>query len=521
MIFEPFIYWLCGNRAARRVADAIFVLDARRRVVDLERLDAAKAQEQTLIGLVQRAANTRFGKDHDFARIRTVEEFQRLVPIRDYEAFWQEYWKNDFPNIRGATWPGSIPYFALSSGTTSGTTKYIPISTAMLASNRKAALTMLSAFVAGRTDAHLFHGRLFFLGGCTDLERLGPDVLAGDLSGIAAREIPVYLRPYSFPPLDLALLSDWEEKVSVLAEHSAKLPITMISGVPSWLLILFNRLKAVTGKDRLIDIWPDLRLVIHGGVKFDPYRELFRKEIGSDGVRFLETYPCSEGFVAFEDPRYDLLRLLPDHGIFFEFVPVNELGKDRPVRHTLANIEIGVQYAVVLTNCAGLWSYVVGDTVAFERRDPPLLRFTGRTKYYLSAFGEHLISEEVEKAISTAARVTDSAVVDFHVGPLFPGRPAEPGRHLYLVEFARPPADVSRFRSELDSTLCHMNDDYRAHRTGGTGMAEPEIRLVPRGAFADWMRAHGKLGGQHKLPRMDNTGELTRQMAGWLAERVD
>jgi hypothetical protein len=334
------------------------------------------------------------------------------------------------------------------------------------------------------------------------------------------RELPGYLRPYSFPPLDIALCTDWEEKVRRLAEASAHLPITMVSGVPSWLLILFHRLKEITGKDRLIDIWPQLRLIIHGGVKFDPYRELFRKEIGSDDVRFMDMYTCSEGFVGFEDPRYDLLRLVPDHDIFFELVPVDELGRPNPTRHTVANLEIGVQYAVVVSTCAGLWSYVLGDTVAFEHRDPPLFRFTGRTKYFLSAFGEHLINEEVEKAITSAASATNAAVIDFHVGPLFPARPSEVGRHLYLVEFARVPADLSQFTSELDTTLCRINDDYRAHRDGGTCMAPPLIRPVPPGAFADWMRAHGKLGGQHKLPRMDNSGELTRDMAGWIAEHA-
>lgn len=520
MILEPLIQWLCGNRIARRIADSVFVLDARRRVAELDRLTAAKTQTQTLLGLVQRAAHTQFGRDHDFARIRTIADYQRLVPLRDYEALWRDYWAASFPRIKGATWPDPIPYFALSSGTTSGTTKYLPVSAAMIASNRKAALSMLSVFVAGRPDAHLFRGRMFFLGGSTDLQRLDGDVLAGDLSGIVTREVPSYLRPYSFPPLDLALLSDWEEKVRVLAEHSARLPITMISGVPSWLLILFNCLKDITGKDRICDIWPHLRLIVHGGVKFDPYRDLFRNEIGNADVRFIDAYGCSEGFVAFEDPRHDLLRVVTDHGIFYEFVPVAELGKDLPTRHTLANIEVGVQYAVVLTTCAGLWSYVIGDTVAFERRDPPLLRFTGRTKYFLSAFGEHLISEEVEKAVTTAALATNAAVVDFHVGPRFPENPAELGRHLYLVEFARPPADFGRFTSELDSTLCRINDDYRAHRSGGVGMAQPEIRPVPRGAFAGWLRAHGKLGGQHKLPRMDNTGVLTRQMARWLAEQA-
>jgi hypothetical protein len=517
MMLEPLIHWLCGNPVARRIGDAFFVVHARNRLAELDKQSAAKAQEQALLRLVQQAQHTRFGKDHDFGRIRTLDDYQRRIPLRDYEAFWREYWQPAFPRLQGVTWPGPIPYFALSSGTTSGTTKYIPVSTAMLASNRKAALSALSVFVAGEPDARLFQGRSFILGGSTDLQRLDGDILAGDLSGIVAREVPAFLRPYTFPPLDLALVSDWDEKVRVLAENSAHLPITSISGVPSWLLILFNQLKQITGKDRICDIWPNLRLIMHGGVKFDPYREIFRKEFGGMNVRFLDIYGCSEGFVAFEDPRYDLLRLVSDHDIFFEFVPVEDLGNDRPTRHTVANLELGVQYALVLTTCAGLWSYVIGDTVAFERRDPPLLRFTGRTKYFLSAFGEHLINEEVETAVSNAATMTDAAVVDFHVGPLFPARPAEPGRHLYLVEFARVPADLNHFTSELDATLCRINDDYRAHRTGGTGMATPEIRPVPPGAFADWMRAHGKLGGQHKLPRMDNTGELTRRMSEWLA----
>jgi hypothetical protein len=365
----------------------------------------------------------------------------------------------------------------------------------------------------------VFSGKVFFLGGSTALEKLAPDVLAGDLSGILARESPAYLRPYVFPPLDLALISNWEEKVRVLAEQSARLPITVLGGVPSWLLILFQRLKEITGKDRIADVWPSLRLIIHGGVKFDPYRELFRREIGSDRVRFQDIYGCSEGYVAFEDPRYDLLRLVPDHGLFFEFVPVEELGKDRPTRHVAATVEVGVQYAVVLSTCAGLWGYVIGDTVAFERRDPPLLRFTGRTKYFLSAFGEHLINEEVEKAVTAAAAATGAAVVDFHVGPRFPAAPAELGRHLYLVEFAAPPKDLGKFAAELDAVLCRINDDYRAHRSGGTGMAAPEVKVVPRGGFADWMRSVGKLGGQHKLPRMDNSGALTGKLVAWLEGR--
>jgi hypothetical protein len=535
---------LVGRPLPRRIADTVVGRYAQRRVAWLNHESAADAQRSTLLRLLRHGRRTRFGREHDFARIRTVADFQARVPLREYEEFWKEYWQPAFPFVDDVTWPGPIPYFALTSGTTSGTTKYIPVSSRMLASNRRAAMTMLAFFLTAHPGTPLFTGRMFFLGGSTDLQDLGTrstangkaggwrstlrgphflrrpprsPVLAGDLSGIATREVLSLLRPYTFPPLEIALIRDWERKMQVLAERSAKLPITLIGGVPSWLLVFFERLKQVTGRDHIADIWPSLRVVVHGGTKFDPYRTLFRDVIGNDAVRYLEIYPASEGFIATEDPRYDLLRLIPDHGLFFEFVPVEDLGKDRPARHTVADLEIGVQYAVVVTTCAGLWSYVMGDTVCFEKRDPPLLRFTGRTKYFLSAFGEHLISEEVEQAVAAAADATDTAAVDFHVGPVFPDSPSKPGRHRFLIEFKEAPADLRRFTAELDTALSRLNEDYAAHRTGDLTMLAPEVRVLPHGGFAEWLRSQGKLGGQHKVPRMDNTGVVTQQLTQWLA----
>jgi hypothetical protein len=525
---------LASRPLVRRVVDGVMGRYAVRRAAQLDRRSAARAQELTLLRLVRHARHTRFGREHCFERVRTVEEYQRRVPLRDYEAFWTTYWRDAFPQMQGVTWPDAIPYLGLSSGTTSGTTKYIPISRQMLASNRRAALTTLALFLNAHPGVPLFTGRLFFLGGSTALEELGngnseretengiaphppfraPNLVrAGDLSGIIAVEAPALLRPYTFPPADLALERDWETKMLRLAEQGSRLPITMLSGVPSWLLLLFDRLKQITGRDRIADIWPTLRLVIHGGTKFEPYRELFRHQVGSPDVRFLETYPASEGFIATEDPRHELLRLIPDCNLFFEFVPVDELGSAQPRRHTLATLETGVQYAVVMTNCAGLWSYVLGDTVCFETRNPPLLRFTGRTRYFLSAFGEHLISEEIEKAVAAAAGATDAAVVDFHVGPVFPDAPGVVGRHRYLIEFAQGPSSIAQFARELDAALCRLNEDYAAHRKGDLTMLAPEVRAVRRGGFTDWMRAHGKLGGQHKVPRMDNSGRLTSEMS--------
>jgi hypothetical protein len=508
---------LLGSGVVRGAADALFGRYARLRVARLDRYPAARSQEQTVLRLVRQATGTRFGRDHGFASIRTVADYQRQVPLRDYEAFWTEYWRPAFPHLTNSTWPGQAPYLALSSGTTTGSTKYIPVSAEMLASNRRAALTSLAWFRAAYPDASLFTGRMLFLGGCTDLTTPDPafsKTLAGDLSGIAAREVPSILRPFTYPPLDLALLTDWQEKLHRLAEQSARLPVTLVSGVPSWLLVLFERLRQLIDRERITEVWPTLRVVVHGGTRFDPYRGLFRRLVG-DGVHFLETYPASEGFVAAEDPRHGLLRLIPDHGVFFEFVPVGELGRERPTRHTVADIIPGLQYAVVLTTCAGLWSYVLGDTVCFERRDPPLLRFTGRTRQFLSAFGEHLIGEEVERAVAQAAAAIGADVTDFHVGPIFPDSAGAAGHHRYLVEFARPPRGVESFARDVDAVLCRINEDYRAHRAGDLTLRGPEVVPIRRGGFADWMRSRGKLGGQHKVPRMDNSGRLTEELTAW------
>jgi hypothetical protein len=511
---------MTGLSPIRWAADRLFRGYARRRAAALDRQSLAAVQAVALLRLVRRARHTRFGREHGFDTIRTVRDYQRRVPLRDYETFWADYWRPAFPVLHDVTWPGRIPYFALSSGTTTGTTKYIPVSGAMLASNRRAALTALAWLHAARPDAALFRGRMLFLGGSTDLRTLAADgraiIRAGDLSGIAAREVPAVLRSFTYPPLDLALETDWDRKLDRLAERSAAQPITLVSGVPSWLLVFFERLLQVTGSHTVADVWPTLRVVVHGGTRFDAYRNLFRRILGDDTIATLETYPASEGFVAAEDPRLGLLRLIPDHGVFFEFVPAEELRSLRPVRHTAAEVEPGVRYAVVLTTCAGLWAYVLGDTVRFERGDPPGLHFTGRVKDSLSAFGEHLIGEEVERAVAQAAAATGAAVTDFHAGPVFPESAAEPGRHRYLVEFGRPPTTVAAFAHELDAALGQFNEDYQAHRAGDLTMLAPEVWPVRRGGFADWLRSRGQLGGQHKVPRLDNSGRLTAAIAGWL-----
>lgn len=506
---------LSSRPAVRSLVNLGFYLEAVLRTAAFEETDPVVTQERTLRDLVRRARRTRFGRDHGFDQIGSIAEFQRAVPIRTYESLWDAYLKDHYPVFEDLTWPGRIPFLALTSGTTQGATKYIPVSAAMLASNRRAARTMLAAHVRAHPDSRLFRGRLFYLGGSTALRPVAPGVAEGDLSGIVAAELSPLWQPYTFPPLDLALESDWDRKLTRLAELSRRETITLVGGVPSWLLTLFQRLLEQTGRATLAEVWPELEVIVHGGVKFDPYRAAFRSLAGSPRVRLLESYACSEGFVAFGDPRTERLRLMHDHGIFYEFVPVGELESARPARQWLGTVEPGVNYAVLVSTCAGMWSHVIGDTIRFESRDPPLLTFTGRTRQTLSAFGEHLIGEELEAAVAAAAAATGAAVRDWHVGPLFAGTP---GHHGYVVEFLAEPPDPRRFRDAIDADLARRNDDYRAHRTPGAGLPAPALVVARPGSFEAWMRRRGKLGGQNKVPRIDNSGRLTQELLGFLRE---
>ena len=504
---------VAGAGPVRKAVNAGFHAYARRRMRALDRLDPVAVQDRTLRSLLRAASKTRFGRDHRFDEVGTVADFQRHVPLRTYEDLWQHYLKDHYPVFEDLTWPGKIPYLALTSGTTTGATKYIPVSHAMVASNRKAAQTMVAADLTARPGARIFLGRLFFLGGSTDLEEPAPGVGQGDLSGIAAKTVGPLLRPYTFPPLDLALDPNRDRKLAALVERSLSEPITLVSGVSSCLVTLFQRLLEKSGKATVAEVWPRLEVVVHGGVKFDPYRDTFQALLGSTAIRLQESYPCSEGFIAFGDPATGLLRLLLDHGLFYEFVPVDELDAERPARHWMGDVRTGLNYAIVVSTCAGMWAHIIGDTVRFESASPPLLTFTGRTKYTLSAFGEHLISEEVEGAVAAASAGTGASVRDWHVGPVF----HDPlGHHLFVFEFLRPPSDLAAFRHALDGELSRRNAHYQWFRAEGGGLPLPSLVMAGSDAFDDWMRSRGQLGGQHKVPRMDSSGTLTAELVAFL-----
>lgn len=496
-------------------------LYARWRNHQLQSRTPSDTQRAELLKLVGTARNTRFGEMYDFASIDSVEEYQKRVPLRTYEQFWSEFWKDAFPTLTDCTWPGTIPFFPVSSGTSSGVTKYIPCSREMLKSNTKAGLDLLVYHLNNQSQSRILGGKIFLLGGSTDLTSPAPGVYYGDLSGITAKEVPWWIKSRYFPPEDLTLIKNWEEKIEILAKASLKEDIRMISGVPAWLMIFFDKLRelAPDSGGALSRIYENLEMIVHGGVNFAPYVDRFKEIIGDSRAELREVYPASEGFIAMADRGYgEGLRMNLDHGIFFEFVPLDELTNPSPTRHWIGNIERDVNYAVVMTTCAGLWSYVIGDTIRFVDTETPRALVTGRTSYYLSAFGEHLIAEEIEDGVTTAARGIQEEVTDFVVGPVFPKTTGELGGHIYVVEFARgtPSSEkLEQFANLLDTRLCQRNEDYEAHRSGGFGLRAPTILPVTSGFFAAWMKSRGKLGGQNKVPRIITKMELLEDLLGF------
>lgn len=503
---------------------ALFRIYAGLRWAQLLAQNPVWSQESQLMSLLRCGRDTQFGRDHGFAGIRSVNEYQARVPLRRYDDFWTEYLQPCFPRVTDVTWPGTIPYYALTAGTTTGRTKYIPCSADMNRSNMWAVMDLLVHHVMNRPLSAVLGGKSFMLGGSTDLAELAPGIHAGDLSGIAVKEIPSWARPCYFPPIDLALISDWEEKIERLAPLSLREDIRAISGTPSWLLIFFDKLAQCRPKTarRLVSYYPNLEVLVHGGVDFSPYRARFAELLEGSHAETREVYPASEGFIAVADRGPgDGLRLIVDNGLFFEFVPLEELQRPDPTRHWVANAEIGVNYAIVLSTCAGLWSYVLGDTVRFVDLRPPRIVVTGRTSYSLSAFGEHLIDEEIEQSMSCAAKAIGADITDFTAGPLFPTSPRARGGHVFIVEFSEEPtaSALADFTSLLDQELAIRNDDYRICRKRDFGMRPPTVLTAPSGSFAAWMKARGKLGGQHKVPRVINDPGLLRELKDFVVAR--
>ena len=488
---------------------------ARFRCWQLARQNPVEAQLKQLFRLLHKARLTRFGRDHSFENISSVIDYQRCVPLRKWEDFWTEYWEQAFPFLNYSTWPGQVNFFTVSSGTTSGGTKYFPYTPELRRSNIVAGMDILVHHLANCPKSKVLGGKCFMLGGSTDLVEQAPGIFSGDLSGISNRELPTWVRPFFFPPVGLAKVSDWEQGISRMAIECVNHDIRMVAGVPAWMLILFEKVRAHLKLEsvRLIDLFPKLELLVYGGVRFDPYLERFKRLLDGSQADLREVYPASEAFMAVADRGPgDGMRLVLDHGVFFEFVPVEELEAEQPTRHWIANVETGINYAVVLTTCGGVWSYVLGDTVKFVDTKPHRILFTGRTAYYMSAWGEHLIEDEVQRALRAASEAKELSITDFALGAIHPEKDGKLGHHLYVIEFETPPdtdAQLEGFVEVLDQTLCNLNDDYRDHsKHYGYGMEMPQVLVAKPGSFEAWMKNRGKHGGQNKVPRFINDQEV-------------
>jgi hypothetical protein len=497
-------------------------LHARRRLNWLHHLDALESQKEQLLELVRHARNTTFGREHGFDDMDSVAAFQTCVPLQNHETLWRDYWSKSYPVLEDCTWPGRMPFFALTSGTTSASSKAIPVSHEMVRANRRAALDVLCWHMVHHPTSRLLAGKTLMLGGSTALETLAPGVQAGDLSGIAAVTAPFWSRLYLLPPRHIALLGDWDRKLTALAQLAIHERITVLSGTPSWMLPLFERVIALRGG--MGPAFPDLQLLIHGGVSFELYRDRILGYLQDTPAQTREVYPASEGFIAMADGSPEEgLRLMVDNGLFYEFVPAEDLCDGMPVpqsrRRWLADVSCGVNYALALSSNAGVWACLIGDTVRFVNLHPPRLVITGRVQAMLSACGEHLTVAELEHAMTLASHNLGWVVTDFTVGTLF--RPSGLAQHGYLVampdQASKRPCLHAPLAASIDEILQQGNDDYRAHRQSDAQLLAPLVVLVSEAAVEHWMRATGHLGGQNKLPRVLND---TRRFAA-LAQALD
>lgn len=457
-------------------------------------------QQRVFERLIRHGAATRFGRDHGLRDGMSHAEFCAAVPVRDYEKL-KPWVDRAVAGERDVLWPGEPLYFCKTSGTTSGA-KFIPITRDSMPNHINSARNALLHFIAHSGRPQFLDGKMIFLQGSPELAKTPGGTPMGRLSGIVAHHVPAYLQRNRLPSYEANCIEPWEAKIDAIVEETKNEDMRLISGIPSWVQNYFERLLEVTGADNVRQVFPNLELFVYGGVAFEPYRERFKALIGGD-VPTVELFPASEGFFAYQDePASKGLRLNVDEGIFFEFIPAEAYFDERPKRLTLAEVEVGVQYALVVTTNAGLWAYDVGDTVKFTSVDPYRLVVTGRIKHFTSAFGEHIIAEEVEGAMRDAMDANGGAVAEFHVAPQVNPREGLP-YHEWFIEFSAVPTDLTAFAESVNDGVVKRNPYYKDLITGGI-LRRAEITSVSRGTFNGAMASLGKLGGQNKPPRLAN-----------------
>lgn len=463
-----------------------------------------EVQDELFQKLLRSAKDTEWGLKYGYEYILTPEQFKSQVPIGNYESH-EPYIARLMKGEQNILWPTEVKWFAKSSGTTSAKSKFIPITYESLdechfQGGKDAMLMYFNNF----PESNVFDGKGLIVGGSHQLNKFHTESYYGDLSAVMMQNMPFWAQYFRTPELSIAIMDNWDDKIEKMALATIQEDVTNISGVPTWTMMLIQRIFEITGKTNLKEVWPNLELYIHGGVSFTPYKERFNRLIDSNKMSYLETYNASEGFlgIQYESNKDDLLLML-DYGIYYEFMPMNEYGKTHPKTYGLHEVDMDTNYAIVISTNSGLWRYIIGDTIRFTGKSPYRFKITGRTKHYLNAFGEEVIIENADEAIMHACKECDAHITDYTAAPIHFNE-NHVGTHEWIIEFGKMPENFELFKHHLDAQLKRLNSDYEAKRYNNIAMTTPVVHMVPPGTFKDWLRKSGKLGGQHKVPRLSN-----------------
>jgi hypothetical protein len=472
----------------------------------------ANCQDRVFSYLMENGKETEWGKKFEYSSIKSIDEYRQRVPLQDYESL-KPYIERLMRGEQNLLWNSPVKWFAKSSGTTSDKSKFIPVTEQAIEDcHYKGTTDMLALYCQHNENSKIFDGKGLIVGGSHQINQLNSQSYYGDLSAVLMQNMSFFGQLFRTPDLSIALMDDWEKKIEAMAQATLHENVTNISGVPTWTLVLIKRLFELTGKNNLSDIWPDLELYIHGGVSFTPYREQFHKVIKSDKMRFYDVYNASEGFFAFQMNNTDDDMLLhTNNGIFYEFIPSTEILNEHPKTVLIDEVDTSTNYALVISTNNGLWRYVVGDTIKFTSIKPHKIQVSGRIKHFINAFGEEVIVDNSDRAIAAASQLTGAEVRDYTVAPVyfsFGGK----GGHEWIIEFEKMPHDIDAFAQILDTQLRAINSDYDAKRQKDIALQNLIIDVAPDGTFHSWLKSKGKLGGQHKVPRLSNDRKLVEEL---------
>lgn len=469
-------------------------------------------QKDTLFRLLERASTTIIGKKLGFDGIKTIDQFQKQVPIYTYDDL-KDYVSRIMEGEQNLLWPSEIKWFAKSSGTTSDKSKFIPVSMEALEEcHFRGGKDTIAIYTRNNPNNKILTGKGLTLGGSHKISSYSNQSYYGDLSAILIENLPFWAHFIRTPSQEIALMDEWEEKLELITKETIRDNVTNIAGVPSWNLVLINHILQYTGKKDLLEIWPNLELFTHGGVSFTPYREQYKKVIPSESMNYMEVYNASEGFFALQnDPSRDDMLLMLDYGVFYEFIPLADIDSSEPKAYTVADVKPDVNYAILITTNGGLWRYLIGDTVVFTSLYPHKIKISGRTKHFINAFGEEIIIDNAEKALQIACEKTNSTICEYTAAPVYMTYNTK-GSHEWIIEFEKEPDDLEYFTRVLDNALCSINSDYEAKRYKNITLEIPVIRKTDKGTFYKWLSSKGKLGGQNKVPRLSNDRKYVEEI---------